>query len=155
MLTELFEYLRNWFYKARYDGQFTIENGELQTQYIADGVVKSCPLLDGQCFRISNSILNDGVYRYPASDLKDETFDGVVWSMAVPPAVLQLADDIQKWQDTYGSAEGEALSPFASESLDGVYSYTKGSQSSAGSVVGNGNSWQDAFGARLALWRKI
>lgn len=156
MLTEFFAYLRNWFYKARWDGRFTINNGELQAQYASMHGVKILPLLDGQYFKIDGSILNDGVHRYPASGLKDEVFEGTVYSMAVPEAVLALLDDVQKWQDKYGAGDSGALSPFTGETLEGVYSYSKSTSSrSSDGGVGNGTSWQSIFADRLALWRKI
>lgn len=156
MLTEFFAYLRNWFDKARYDGHFKIVDGELQSQYVTcNGKSEKIELLNGQYFRIKDSILNDGVYKYPASDLNDEEFDGAVWSMAVPHSVIKLAEDCMEWQGKYGGASSDALSPFTSESLDGVYSYTKGANSESSSGIGNANDWQNVFAARLALWRKL
>ena len=153
MLTEILAYLRNWFEHAKFYGTFTIKDGTLQPQY-STGI--SFSLLEpksGQYIRIIGSALNDGVYKYPVYALSDEEFDGAVWLLAVPPVILQLADDIEAWQQKNGGADSAAMSPFQSESFGG-YSYSKGSgsgESGSGSVV----SWMDAFKGRLAPWRKI
>ena len=78
MLTQICQYLRNWFVRDKYFGNFKIENGVLT---YADGT--ALPLLNGQYFRIVGSILNDGVYQ-TGEALADEEFNGAVWSMAIP-----------------------------------------------------------------------
>ena len=79
MLGDLCHYLNNYFNKLPngttrpiHEGTFTISGGNIDV-----------PLVDGQYFRIEGSLLNDGVYQYPATDLKDETFVGYVWEMAI------------------------------------------------------------------------
>lgn len=152
MLTEICQYLKNWFnrkpngddYPKEY-GTFTIENG----------IIDSSILADGQYYRIMGSLYNDGVHKYgdTADVLVDEVFEGAVWSMGVPKVVADLAEEIEAWQAKYGSLDSEAMSPYASESFGG-YSYSKGSGVASGSQ-GNGNGWQSAFAARLNVWRKI
>ncbi len=144
MLTELCQELRNWFDKERHFGTFVIENGSID--------LSEAGIQNGQYFRIVGSVFNDGVHQYPAADLTDETFDGAVWAMAVPQAVITLNQDIMAWQRKYGTADSEAMSPFTSESFGG-YSYSKGSGSS-GSGAG-GVSWKSACASRLSLWRRI
>lgn len=150
ILTELCQELRNWFDRnqPKYYGEFAIENGVL----ILSGDMS---LRDGQYFRVIGSALNDGVHKYGVygDSLTDEEFTGTVWAMAIPPAVLSLADDIQAWQDKYGAIDGFALSPFTSESFGG-YSYSK---SQGGTSAGRGTvtTWQAAFANRLNKWRKI
>ena len=149
MLTELCQELRNWFDKDRIFGTFEIENGSID--------LSGTGIRAGQYFRIIGRVFNDGVHRYgDASDvLTDESFDGAVWAMAIPPEVIALAGDIEAWQAKYGSADSAAMSPFQSESFGG-YSYSKGSGSGSGSGAGqNAGSWQGAFAGRLNLWRKI
>lgn len=144
MLTEFFQYLRNWFYgdQPRFDDEFTIENGQLN---IADKIML------GQYYRIFGSILNDGVYLHDGKEtLQAETFTGTVRLMAVPKEVAALLNDINAWVAKYG-VDSEAMSPFTSESFGG-YSYSKG-QTNNGN--GKGASWQNAFAARLGLWRKV
>lgn len=147
MLTKLCKELNNWFVKDRIFSRFKIEDGEIQ------GL--SSVLQDNQYFRIVGSVFNDGVYKYPTTDLEDEEFEGAVWAMAVPPSVVTLANDIQDWVDKYGGTESQAMSPFQSESFGG-YSYTKksgsGSNSGANTKLG---TWQGAFATELNKWRKI
>jgi hypothetical protein len=110
-------------------------------------------LKEGQYFRILNSDLNDGVYKYPVTGLKDEEFEGQIWSMAVPQTVIDLASEIGNWQEKYGAADSAAMSPFNSESF-GIYSYNKGSASSS-SGSENPNSWQSVFASRLIPYRRL
>ena len=138
MMTDLCKELRNWFCTGRYFGKFTIEDGALLTDV----------LQPGQWFRICGSVFNDGVYMYPTEALTDETFDGAIWAMAVPPAVIALSEEIDQWRKKYETVD--AMSPYQSESFGG-YSYTKGTTASGGS----GATWQQAFKARLNQWRKI
>lgn len=145
MLTELCNELNNWFDQDRIFNKFKIEDGNI--------LGMSDVLQNGQYFRIVGSVFNDGVYEYPADDLKEEEFDGAVWAMAVPPSVVALAEEIDDWKSKYGGTDSQAMSPFQSESFGG-YSYTKqsGSGSSDSTKVG---TWQGAFAARLNRWRKI
>lgn len=139
MLETVMQSLNNWFLVGRYDGTYTIEDGEITLPF----------LIDGQYFRIVGSILNDGVYQYSdALILTDETFDGSVWALAPPKAFLELVADIEKWQTEYAD---KVASPYTSESFGG-YSYTK---SSGGTTEAGMNSWQDAFRKRLNQWRKL
>lgn len=136
-------------------GDFKIVNGVLT---YADG--KELPLQSGQHFRIIDSIFNDGVYECnwidPAdpfkTELKNEEFKGAVWTMAVPPEVIKLSNDIDAWQAKYEGVDSAMMSPFNSESFGG-YSYSKSSGNSADG--GNGNSWQSVFGNKLARFRKV
>lgn len=158
ILTELCQNLRNWFDRGRkkWYGQITISNGEISIvpKFISDPFV----LQEGQYFRIMGSVFNDGVHKY--HDVEDvltdeEEFFGAVWSMAIPPAVLELAEDIEAWQNKYGGVDSEAMSPFQSESFGG-YSYSKGSGGGSGSAnSGGAGTWQGVFANRLNPWRKI
>ena len=87
MLTELCQELKNWFDLERHFGVFTIENGELSLPF----------LLDGQYYRICGSVFNDGVHKYgdESDSLVDESFDGAVWAMAVPPAPATVAEEMR------------------------------------------------------------
>ena len=145
MLTEICQYLRNWFDKTRLIGDFTIENGVIF--YGNDNVLS---LVSGQYFRIVGSYLNDGVYAYPASNLNDESFTGAIWIMAVPPVIVELADEIGEWVEENAAV---ISSPYASESFGG-YSYSLRAGSDSSGVQG-GATWQSQFASRLAPWRKI
>lgn len=145
MLTQVCQYLRNWFERTKYIGDFTITSGELT---YGDG--STLPLLPGQYYRIVGSVLNDGVHQVEeeGNPLKDESFTGSVWSMAVPPDFLTLVRDIGEWVEANAAAIN---SPYQSESFAG-YSYSKGYAGGNGTDV---ITWQSQFAARLAPWRKI
>ena len=144
MLSELCKELNNWFDQTRIIGDFKIEDGEIADAKFTE-LVK-----DGQYFRIAGSTFNDGVYIHPTANLQDEEFHGAVWLMAVPPTVIQLAKDIQNWQEKYGGVDSQSMSPYTSESFGG-YSYTKGQ----GSESESGSTWQSAFANRMKKYRKV
>lgn len=159
ILTEMCQYLRNWFDRnqGHWHGTFKIENGEIVSfdpRYVWGNEPFS--LKDGQYFRIIDSTFNDGVHKYPASDLVDEEFMGSVWAMAVPPSVIALADEIETWINKYLGVDSQAMSPYNSESFGG-YSYSKGSGAIGSKNTSGGNevTWQSAFASRLNQWRKI
>lgn len=144
MLNELCQELRNYFDKAqpKFFGEIAIENGKITNQGFLDAIKPN------QYFRIVGSIFNDGVYCFKEElALEDEAFDGAIWLMAVPKAVLELETEIENWQTEYGNALN---SPFTSESFGG-YSYSKASGKNGGGAV----TWQDAFATRLNLYRRI
>lgn len=144
MLNELCQELKNYFDKGqpKFYGKITIEGGHITDEEILEKIVA------GQYFRIVGSIFNDGVYCFNEElTLEDETFDGSIWLMAVPKAVLELAKDIEDWVEEYGS---KVTSPYQSESFGG-YSYSKASGKSGGGAY----SWQDAFAQRMNLYRRI
>jgi len=142
MLYELCLELNNFFEYAVYIGDVEIEDGNVKTNL----------LQDGQYFRIVGSIFNDGVYKYPERQLRDEVYHGGLWAMAVPAEVIALNAEIEAWKKEYMSAGSQAMSPFQSESFGG-YSYTKatGNSSSGNSTAG----WRDIFKSRLDRWRKL
>jgi len=151
MLTEVCQYLRNWFERDKLYGWYKIENHVLVK---LDGT--ALPIVSGQYIRIIGSMFNDGVHKIGDNEdeLTDEAeFAGAIWLMAVPPDFIKLVEEISNWQDKYGDVEGPNMSPFSSESFGG-YSYTK-AQGYAGSGGGMLTSWDSVFSSRLAPWRKI
>jgi hypothetical protein len=163
MLTELCAFLKNWFEVEMLYGDFKITDGVVT---YADGT--ELPLQEGQYFRIIGSIFNDGVFgsfsytpeAHPlntgaSGGLKNETFSGSVWLLAIPKEVIALADEISAWQAKYEGADSAAMSPFNSESFGG-YSYSKsgGASGAGGSGTGAGG-WQGAFANKLARYRKV
>ena len=149
MLQQICEHVHNYFIKDRHEGIYEIAGGMI-----------SLPLLDGQRFLIQGSVLNDGVYTYhdsgikddddtKAAGLKDESFVGTVCALAVPPAVTALSGEIKAWVDKNGEAVN---SPYQSENVIGVYSYTKASD---GSGAGGAVTWQDVYKDQLNRWRKV
>lgn len=138
MLEQILRHLNNWFLVDIHEGEFAVEGGGIALPF----------LQNGQYFRVVGSVFNDGLYRYPAAEMQNETFTGAIWALAVPKEVLQLTEEIAAWQKKNGDA---AASPFTSESFGG-YSYSKGSvnSSESGAV-----SWQSVFKTRLNDWRRI
>ena len=135
-LTNLCAELRNYFQPEKHFGIFTISDGSISPSNF---------LQDGQYFRIVGSVFNDGVYRYPAHDLVDETFKGAVWAMDVPPAVVELLHKIQEFE----AATANSPTTYISESFGG-YSYTKATDEN-GLPVG----WRSVFKNELSRWRKL
>ena len=146
MLQQFCEHVHNFFIKDVLVGHYEI----------VDGMI-SLPLLDGQRFWITGSVLNDGVYTYYAEGimndddtyevgLSDEHFDGTVCAMAVPPAVVALSAEMNEWVEKYGETVN---SPYQSESFNG-YSCAKASGADGGNVT-----VFDAFADRLKAWRKV
>ena len=139
MLEQVLMNIRRWFpvEGGIHSGTFTIKDGGIALPFLADG----------QYFRICGSVFNDGLHQYNVLDLVDETFNGTIWALAIPKAVIELADEIGKWQEKNGEA---ASSPFSSESFGG-YSYSKATDAETGGAV----TWQSAFKKQLSAWRKI
>lgn len=139
MLEQVLMNIRRWFpvEGGIHSGTFTIEDGSITLPFLADG----------QYFRICGSVFNDGLHQYNVLDLIDETFTGTIWALAIPKAVIELADEIQKWQEKNGEA---SVSPYQSESFGG-YSYAKATDAETGGAV----TWQSAFKQQLSAWRKI
>lgn len=138
MLTDICAEIKNYFIRPDedvYTGQFTIEDGSIDLPF----------LLEGQYFRVVGSVLNDGVWQYPTSQLADEVFDGAVWAMRVPPSLIALAAEIEQWQTDNAAA---LASPYQSESFGG-YTYSKSSGGS--SAFG----WKDQFATRLNPYRRL
>lgn len=139
MLEQLLMHLNNWFLVPGgiHTGVYTIKNSGISLPF----------LQNGQYFRICGSTFNDGLHMYPADGLINETFDGEIWALAVPKAVIDLAAEVSSWESKNGAA---AVGPYQSESYAG-YSYTKATDAQTGGAV----TWQSAFRSRLNQWRKI
>lgn len=132
MIDEICASLHNYFAVDIVPGEYTVNDGEITLPFLAAG----------QFFRVVGSIFCDGVYRCGDKLPADETFDGAVWAMAIPPALEAIAAEIEEWK----AKNADVLaSPYQSESFGG-YSYTKGSDSA---------SWQGVFAKRLNRWRKL
>lgn len=139
MLEQILDFIHNYFIKEVYRGKFKIESGVLNVDF----------LKENQYFKIKGSIFNDGLHRHPDNTLMDEEFQGEIWALAIPPAVISLAADIKDYQNEYAD---KLNSPYQSESFGG-YSYSKASGTDS-----HGNdltSWQSKFADRLNHWRKI
>lgn len=141
-LTELCKELNNWFDVERHFGTFKIEDGKL---------TDDIGLQDKQYYRIVGSIFNDGVYKYSVGSLKDETFEGAVWAMAVPPQVIALLDEMNAWEQKYGEV---FQSPYQSESFAG-YSYSKAAGTSSDGAGNASGGVLAVFANKLKHWRKV
>lgn len=131
MLETIFAHIHNDFEARRLSGTFEIAGGRLPLPGVAAG----------EYIRVMGSRFNDGIHRYPAEDLADETFTGHVALLRPPRAFLRLAEEIAAWRAKYAAAtEG----PYQSESVIGVYSYTR-----------DAAGWQKRFAAQLDEWRRI
>ena len=75
-LTDLCEYLKNWFDDGCpvHVGKITIAEGTIQCS--CDFLNSEIQLAVGQYFRVAGSVFNDGVHCYPDMDMVDEVFDG-------------------------------------------------------------------------------
>ena len=141
MLTELCQYLKNWFVvrdRDKHYGKFTISGGKIAPLF---------NLQEGQYFRIIGSVFNDGVHKSDEDLVDENEFEGAIWLMSVPPSVIELNDEIVAWME---KNDDIVNSPYQSESFGG-YSYTKASGSSSSGLIG----WQSQFADRLNRWRKI
>lgn len=141
LMDEICGYLHNYFVDEIHEGAFTVSNGSIDLPF----------LQAGQYFCVSGSVFNDGVWQYPATEMKAETFTGEIWAMKVPAAVVSLASDINDWMEAY--ADANLTSPFTSESFNN-YSYTKAQGASADGGYAP-VTWQNIFASRLSRWRKL
>ena len=138
-LYELLMYLRNF---------FTGDKWEFFGEEITDKRLPLPVLENGDYYLIEGSRRNNGIHVYGNSDLRNETYTGIVTEVCVPPEVLAILEEINTWQEKNAEA---VQSPYQSESFGG-YSYTKGSSSSGS---GESTSWKTVFAPRLRIWRKI
>lgn len=140
MLENVLSHLKNWFLipDGVHGGTYTIENSTLILPF----------LQDGQYYRICGSIFNDGLHKYGdvADILTDEKFTGTIWALAIPKAVIDLAEEIKAWESKNGET---SRNPYNSESFGG-YSYAKATDTATGGAV----TWQTAFRVPLNQWRK-
>lgn len=126
--------INNWFPQSVSAGEFEIANGSFTSQL---------GIKDGQYFRIRGSVFNDGLHRWPASDLIDETFQGEVWLLAVPALFAETVDKIKEYEAQTKTG------PYQSESFGG-YSYTLATDSNGAPL-----SWRTVFRSTLNRWRRL
>lgn len=145
-LEQVLYHIHNWFSYDELNVRCAISDGQLPA---------SVSIPEGAWYRIEGSLLNDGLHRHPAEDLRDETFDGTITVCAIPNALLDVVEEIEDWQQAYNSGRDKALgSPYASESFDG-YSYSMRDYTGANSASGGLSGWQAEFASRLSAWRKM
>ncbi len=151
-LEQVLYHIHNWFVRET----ITVSGCEIEDGSLPASVTSK--LLDGMWYRIEGSYLNDGLHQYhetypqgQTSDLVDETFDGTISLLAIPKALLLVAEDIAAWVNANQSAQN---SPYQSESFGG-YSYSLKSDIGANSASGGLSGWQAAFASRLNPFRKM
>lgn len=143
MIFDILHEIKNYFEVRKHYGKFEIKDNTIKGPFY---------LNNNQYFRIIGSVFNDGVYQYNEKlELTDETYEGAIWALAIPPAVIALSSEVEAWQAKYGNVDSVNMSPYTSESFGG-YSYSK---SGGGSGDGKAGTWQQAFASRLNRWRKI
>lgn len=147
MLTEICAEIRNYFLRDKRDihaGTFVVSNGSIESLSF---------LQEGQYYRVVGSVFNDGVWKYGESSecMKDETFTGAVWAMAVPPSVIALDSEIENWIE-----ENKAVlsSPYQSESFGG-YSYSKNSGRTRQDGTAEAYTWKEQFASQLNRFRRV
>ena len=124
-------------------GDFTIESGAITSP---DFRVE---IAENQYYRIVGSLFNDGVHHYDDELIDEGPFHGGVWLMRVPQAIIDLAAEIEDWQER----NAEAIdSPYQSESFGG-YTYSKGAN--ADGTTGADWKTQASFMKRLQPYRRI
>ena len=141
MLEQILDHIHNYFIKDVYRGEYEIAANTINLPF----------LVNGQYFKIVGSVLNDGLYEYPTNELQDEIFEGEIWALGIPRAIIRLSEEIDDWVEKYGE---QVASPYQSESFGG-YSYSKKSSNNQSSNHSDVFSWQDVFRSRLNHWRKI
>lgn len=140
-MTQLCGRCKNYFLRDTDDihsGEFSITGGELSPLDF---------LVSGQYFRIVGSVLNDGVYQYPTAELQDETFDGAVWAMRVPPDFVALCEEITAFEEKLEAMRAQT-GAYQSESFGG-YTY-----SLAADVPAALKEWQGSLRFRLTQYRR-
>lgn len=150
LMTEICSNVRNYFAPtSKKDDLSYIHHGDYT---IKDSTISGTDfLLPNQYFRITGSVLNDGVYRNTPDDLQsleDETFKGAIWEMTVPKSFIELCRDIQK----FNSKVDELClidKGYASESFGG-YSYSLSSNAPAYMT-----EWQKRIKSNLNSYRRL
>lgn len=155
MISELCAELQNYFLRDYANPEQYIHTGSF---VIANGEIQNLPFLkNGQYYRIIGSTFNEGVHKYggkweqydPPAVLVDETFEGAIWEMCVPPDFVQLAQEIKEW--TVQNAEA-INSPYQSESFE---TYSRTMKTGGGSSGSASYSWENQFAKRLNRYRRI
>ena len=145
MLTEICQYLHNYFEYEKHFGLISI----IGDVVFCDG--EEIEMDEGQYFVLFRERFAIGVYQY-GDELTDKTFMGSVWLMDIPDAILKANEWAEQWMEKNGGVDSAANSPFQSESFGG-YSYSKGNNSNGKAGVGIFD--QASFVGMLAPYRKL
>lgn len=145
MLTNICQYLHNYFEYEKHFGLISI----IGDVVFCDG--EEIEMGEGQYFVLFRERYVIGVYQN-GDELTDKTFQGSVWLMDIPDAILKANQWAEQWMEKNGGVDSAASSPFQSESFGG-YSYSKGNNSVG--KVGVGLFDQANFVGMLAPYRKL
>lgn len=138
MLEAILQRINNYFVKNIIEGVIEVADGAIT----ANG--KPIEIAENQYIRIKDSIFLDGVYQFPSELAGNEKFFGEVWLLAVPLAIIELADEITEW------CVNNQPTNIISESFGG-YSSTKGTNKSGTATA----DWSEVFVDRLKAYKKI
>lgn len=135
--------LRNYFTDKNhiFQGTYTIHDKSIAVDF----------LKDNQYFRITGSTFNDGVFCNTPDDLarlRDETFTGAIWCMAVPADFVRLCDDAERFMAKIAEISGN-FKGYTSESWGG-YTYTL--PTSAPAFI---QEWQYRIKQGMNTYRKL
>ena len=144
MLTEICQYLHNYFDYERHFGDISIVGHEV----FCNG--KLLEIESGQYFALFRHRIPLGVFQ--KKDLTDKSFTGAVWLMDVPKAILDADAWADAWKANNMAAGSQTNSVYQSESFGG-YSYSKGTNSKG--KVGASIFDNAQFAAMLAPYRKL
>lgn len=116
-ITHMCGLLRNYFTDREhiFYNTYTIHDNILNTEF----------LQKDQYFRITGSVFNNGVYCNNPDDLKrlrDETFTGAIWAMAVPADFIEFCTDAERFKAKIAELSAN-FEGYTSESWGG-YTYT-------------------------------
>ena len=144
MLTEICQYLHNYFEYEKHIGLISVLSGSIY----CDG--EEVLIGEGQYFALFRDKFVLGVYKQ-GDQITNRTFDGAIWLMDVPEAILNADKWADDWMKANGGVDSAASSPFQSESFGG-YSYSK---SSGNGKIGGSIFDQAVFVGMLAPYRKL
>ena len=130
---------------AYLNNDFRVSDDEPETHEweIVGGTLTVPDVREGQYVRIFGSLFNDGVRKYPLTELTDETFTGCVIPLAIPRVILTLAEEIETW------SEKNQPTAFTSESFGG-YTYSKATKAN-----GTAAGWREVFADDLKPYKKM
>lgn len=149
ILEDVLQSIHNWFVRD----SMTVSGCEVSDGALPASITSD--LMATQWYRITGSVLNDGLHQHPADDLVDETFDGTIQTLVIPRPLLMLVEEIGDWVEASKKGSLKALeSPYQSESFDG-YSYNIKSGNGSNSGSSGLTGWQAEFASRLNKWRKV
>ena len=126
-------------------GEFALENGSISLsgsyqvrQYI---LLTGSTLVDG-VYRITAA--SNGAYALEGAEVS-ERWSGVVYSLRIPPDFTALCEEIH----VFSVSKAGQPSDYASETVIGVHSYTRGTKPNGAPVT-----WRDVFMDRLHKFRR-